>query len=160
MNKCQQVNTHLWFKIIIIFKSIKMILLCHVWHEPYKEFDISRKNIPQLDRDFFRVSAKTLTLNSSMGRFHRCSTYSFYAHRSQKRKKILMTWLSSYAFRISTSVKVVCRTLVKSTPCVSSRRLRYIVSEMMILSKGESCGLVLKYSTHDRKVVGLIPVQC
>jgi len=29
--------------------------------------------------------------------FHQRSTYSFYAHRSQKRKKILTTWLSSYA---------------------------------------------------------------
>ncbi len=49
-------------------------------------------------------------------RFHQCSTYSFYARRSQKRKKILMTWLSSYAFGISTSAKAVRRTLVKLTP--------------------------------------------
>jgi len=34
------------------------------------------------------------------GRFHQHSTYSFYARRSQKRKKILTSWLSSYAFGI------------------------------------------------------------
>ncbi len=50
------------------------------------------------------------------GQFHQCSTYSFYAHRSQKRKKILMTWLSSYAFGISTSAKAVRKTLMKLTP--------------------------------------------
>jgi len=34
----------------------------------------------------------------SRAQFHQRSMYSFYACRSQKRKKILMTWLSLYAF--------------------------------------------------------------
>ncbi len=50
--------------------------------------------------------------------FHQCSTYSFYARRSQKRKKILMTWLSFYAFGISMSAKAVRKTLMKLTPGV------------------------------------------
>ncbi len=45
--------------------------------------------------------------------FHQRSTYSFYACRSQKRKKILMTELYSITLLGSTSVKVVRKTLMK-----------------------------------------------
>ncbi len=38
-----------------------------------------------------------LPLSLSVGQFHQRSMYSFYARRSQKRKKILTTWLRSYA---------------------------------------------------------------
>jgi len=37
-----------------------------------------------------------------LAQFQQRSTYSFYACRSQKRKKIMTTWLSSYAFGICT----------------------------------------------------------
>ncbi len=53
--------------------------------------------------------------------FHQRSTYSFYACRSQKRKKILMTWLSSYAFGISTSTKPACKMLMKLKPDIGMR---------------------------------------
>ncbi len=48
--------------------------------------------------------------------FHLRSTYSFYACRSRKRKKIPMTWLYFFTLSGATGVKAIQRTLMKSTP--------------------------------------------
>ncbi len=50
--------------------------------------------------------------------FHQHSTSSFYACRSQKRKKIPMTLLYFFTLLGSTSVKAAHKTLVKLTPVI------------------------------------------
>ncbi len=50
--------------------------------------------------------------------FHQCSMHSFYARRSQKRKKTLMTKLHFFTLSGSTSVKAVHKMLMKLTPDV------------------------------------------
>ncbi len=53
---------------------------------------------------------------AARAQFHQHSTYSFYACRPQKRKKILTTWLKSYAFGSYRRKSCVRKMLVKSTP--------------------------------------------
>ncbi len=50
------------------------------------------------------------------GRFHQCSTYSFYACRSQKRKKRQSSHQYMFTLSGSMSVEAVHRTLMKLTP--------------------------------------------
>jgi len=59
--------------------------------------------------------------------FHQHSTYSFYARRSQKRKKILMTWLYFLCFwdLWGMSVKAVHKMLIKLTPGVNFINVLY-----------------------------------
>ncbi len=65
-------------------------------------------------RSFFY--ALTVIKFSTWAQFRQRSTYNFYVRRSQKLKKILMTWLYFYPLLGSTSVKAVGKMLVKFTP--------------------------------------------
>jgi len=51
--------------------------------------------------------------------FYQCSTSSFYARRSWKHKKILMTWLYFFTILVSVRVKAASKMLVKLTPGVN-----------------------------------------
>jgi len=57
-----------------------------------------------------------LKKNEIRAQFHQCSTYSFYARRSQKRKKIPMAYLYFIMLLESMSLKVVRKMLMKLTP--------------------------------------------
>jgi len=65
-------------------------------------------------------------LELSWGRFHQRSTYSFYARRSRKCKKIQLS--RQYLFMLSgpTSVKSVSRTLMKLTPGETRLEVKFI----------------------------------
>jgi len=49
------------------------------------------------------------------GRFHQCFMRNFCAHRSQKCKKTLMTWLSFFALFVYARIKTTCKMLVRLT---------------------------------------------
>jgi len=57
--------------------------------------------------------------------------YSFYTRRSRKHKKMLMTWLYFFMLSASTSVKALCKTLVK----VNSVALAFLIIEWEKSSK-------------------------
>jgi len=83
--------------------------------ELYGDFDAKEEGVQKLDTSilgylspslsliffyfwnwlFQFISPPSLSLSLSWAQFHQHSTYSFYTCRSQKRKKILTTWLSS-----------------------------------------------------------------
>ncbi len=70
----------------------------------------------------------------SWAQFHQCSTYSFYACRSQKSKKILMTCLYFFTLLGSTSVKAEHKTLVKLTPRFVADSSRWCLVDICGLS--------------------------
>jgi len=53
--------------------------------------------------------------------FHQQSTYSFYARWSQKRKKILMIWLSSYALGWVDFTKVLRAAYTSADPKIAKK---------------------------------------
>jgi len=74
--------------------------------------------------NFFRANLYVQNVKTDISEIlaqfhHQCSTHSFYAWRSWKHKKILMTWLYFFTLSGSMSVKASCKTLVKLTPAVS-----------------------------------------
>jgi len=67
--------------------------------------------------------------------FHLRFKYKFYVRRSWKRQITLLTWLSFFAHSGCTSVKVVCRTLMKSIPGVHSILLSSMISTFVFYAK-------------------------
>jgi len=66
---------------------------------------------------FFLLGIRPETSRStSRGRFHQCSSYSFYARRSKKQRKIQLSHQYLFTPSGSMSVKAVRKTLMKLTP--------------------------------------------
>jgi len=82
-------------------------------------WDLRNKILVKLTRNFYicREIGRYWWMKQIVRRaqFHQRFTYSFYARRSRKRKKMLMTWLYFFTLSGSTSVKASHKTLVKLT---------------------------------------------
>jgi len=87
----------------------------------------------------FAVKVETI-----WAQFHQLFKYSFYACRSRKHQKILMTWLSFFSHSGSTSVKAVHRTLVKLTPGVN------FINVLLAAFSWEDPKRVKRQSSHER----------